>query len=206
MGVVDKDLAASKLWVRMHQGFVTSAIAILRRVVRLVIRSDGPDLWALSRGGLVAGDNLSVETGCILDPSFPWLISIGDDCTLSTNVVVYAHDAALKRLSGYSRVAPVRIGNGVYIGSNCVVLPGTTIGDGAIVGAGSVVTRDVPAGTVVAGSPARTLGSVDDLLQRHLRLQTDGHCWAREHNRPVSPGARKAILDALERGDPAYIE
>jgi acetyltransferase-like isoleucine patch superfamily enzyme len=53
--------------------------------------------------------------------------------------------------------APVKIGRGVFIGARAIVLKGITIGDRAVVGAGAVVTRDVPAGGVVAGNPARLL-------------------------------------------------
>lgn len=56
--------------------------------------------------------------------------------------------------------APVHIGKGAWIGANATILPGVTVGDGAVVAAASVVTRDVPAGTVVVGSPARVLRSV----------------------------------------------
>jgi acetyltransferase-like isoleucine patch superfamily enzyme len=55
--------------------------------------------------------------------------------------------------------APVRIGDDVWIGTNAVILPGVTIGDGAVIAAGAVVTRDVPPGTIVAGVPARVLRS-----------------------------------------------
>lgn len=57
---------------------------------------------------------------------------------------------------------PTRVKRGASIGSNATILCGVTIGEGAIVGAGSVVTRDVPAGTIVAGNPARTLPNVEE--------------------------------------------
>jgi acetyltransferase-like isoleucine patch superfamily enzyme len=57
--------------------------------------------------------------------------------------------------------APVVLGRNVWLGANVTVLPGVTIGDDAVVGAGSVVTRNVPARTVVVGTPARVVRSLD---------------------------------------------
>jgi acetyltransferase-like isoleucine patch superfamily enzyme len=58
-------------------------------------------------------------------------------------------------------VAPVVIGDRVWVGTRAVILKGVTIGDGAVVAAGAVVNKDVPAHSVVAGGPARVVGSVD---------------------------------------------
>ncbi|MEC1375469.1 DapH/DapD/GlmU-related protein [Heyndrickxia oleronia] len=60
--------------------------------------------------------------------------------------------------SGYA--IPIRIGNDVWIGGSCVILAGVTIGDNSIVAAGSVVTKDVPANTIVAGNPAKILRNI----------------------------------------------
>jgi acetyltransferase-like isoleucine patch superfamily enzyme len=57
-----------------------------------------------------------------------------------------------------STARPVRLGRGVFVGARAIILKGVSIGDGAVVGAGTVVARDVPAGTVVAGNPARIVG------------------------------------------------
>lgn len=57
--------------------------------------------------------------------------------------------------------APIRIGNNVWIGAQATVLPGVTIGDGAIVGAGAVVTRDVPANVIVGGIPAKIIKKIE---------------------------------------------
>ena len=62
--------------------------------------------------------------------------------------------------AGWEYGGPIHIGNDVWLGGSCVVLAGVTIGDGAVVAAGSVVTRDVPPNTVVAGNPARVLRQI----------------------------------------------
>ncbi|MNN96997.1 Maltose O-acetyltransferase [compost metagenome] len=61
------------------------------------------------------------------------------------------------RAEGLESARPIRIGRNVWIGGGAIVLPGVTIGDDAVVGAGSVVTRDVPAGATVVGNPARAV-------------------------------------------------
>jgi acetyltransferase-like isoleucine patch superfamily enzyme len=67
--------------------------------------------------------------------------------------------------SGRWNLEPTRVRQGASIGSNATILPGLTIGEGALVGAGSVVTRDVPDNTVVAGVPARRVGSTKIALE-----------------------------------------
>ncbi len=88
------------------------------------------------------------------------LIEIGDDLQMAPAVQLYTAlhplDAAARR-SGLESARPIRIGNDVWIGGGAIVLPGVTIGDRSVVAAGSVVTRDVPPDTLVAGNPARPL-------------------------------------------------
>ncbi|NRW82134.1 acetyltransferase-like isoleucine patch superfamily enzyme [Clostridium beijerinckii] len=57
---------------------------------------------------------------------------------------------------------PVRIGNNVWIGSNAVILPGVTIGDNSVIGAGSVVTHDIPENVVAVGNPCRVLREINE--------------------------------------------
>ena len=91
-------------------------------------------------------------------------LTIGAGCDVSCGVHVYTHSTVRRCVSGraYSEVdrAPVVIGDRVFLGANAVVMMGVTIGDGAVVAAGAVVTRDVPPATVVAGVPARPTGRV----------------------------------------------
>ena len=92
-------------------------------------------------------------------------VTIGDDCLLGVDVLIadtdfhrVAPEGRRWRRDGV-RTAPVEIGDNVFIGARAMVLKGVTIGEGAVVGAGSVVVDDVPAGAVVAGAPARVLGA-----------------------------------------------
>ena len=87
---------------------------------------------------------------------------IGDDCLIAEMVSIRDHDHRFDdfhvpiRMQGAS-CAPTRIGNNVWLAARVVVTKGVTIGDSAIVGAGAVVTRDIPAGAIAAGVPARVL-------------------------------------------------
>lgn len=81
-------------------------------------------------------------------------VFIGPNCSLCT--VVHAMNAG-QRNAGIMRALPITIGNDVWIAANVVVLPGVTIGCGAVIGAGSVVTKDVPAGMFAAGNPCRVI-------------------------------------------------
>jgi maltose O-acetyltransferase len=120
----------------------------------------------LVRRGMRVGKNFNRQSGVFLDPSHCWLIEIGDDVTMSVGVVILTHDASFKGVNGHTRLGRVRIGNRVFLGARSMVLPGVAIGDGAIVGAGSVVTRDVLPGVIVVGNPAKPLRKVDDQRQR----------------------------------------
>jgi maltose O-acetyltransferase len=110
-----------------------------------------------------AGRNLFMNYGCVVLDCAP--VRIGDDVQIGPAVQIYtaAHplDPALRK-AGFETARPVHIGDDAWIGGGAILLPGIAIGKGAVVGAGSVVTRDVPTGTVVAGNPARVLRSVKD--------------------------------------------
>lgn len=105
------------------------------------------------------GDNVYLNAGCtILDSG---TVTIGSRSMLGPNVQIYCaqhHKDAARRAAGEEIALPVRIGQDVWIGGGAIIMPGITIGDAAIIGAGSVVTRDVAAGTTVVGNPARPIG------------------------------------------------
>ena len=101
------------------------------------------------------GRNVFMNFNCVLlDVA---RIEIGDFCQIGPNVQVYAADHPrdpAQRRAGLESGKPVSIGRNVWIGGGAIILPGLKIGDDSIIGAGSVVTHDVPAGATVAGNPA----------------------------------------------------
>lgn len=105
-------------------------------------------------------------------------IEIGDDVLISWGVTIVDHNShslsfteRSADVSNWSlgikdwtnvKIVPVKISNKVWIGFNSIILKGVTVGEGAVVGAGSVVTKDVPAWTVVAGNPARIIREIPE--------------------------------------------
>lgn len=92
-------------------------------------------------------------------------VTIGDNCQLAPNVAIYTaghpiHPASRNTMYEYG--ISVTIGDNVWIGGNCVVMPGVHIGEGSVIGAGSVVTRDIPARSVAAGNPCRVIRAITD--------------------------------------------
>lgn len=84
-------------------------------------------------------------------------IRIGDDVIISENVTIRDSDSHDILDGKHKKSAPINIGNHVWIGLNAIILKGVTIGDGAIIAAGAVVTRDVPSNSLVAGVPAKVI-------------------------------------------------
>ena len=105
---------------------------------------------------ITLGKNVFINMGCKFQDQGG--IFIGDGALIGHNVVLATlNHAKSPRDRGTMIPAPIHIGRNVWICSNATVLPGVTIGDGAIVAAGAVVTRDVPENTIVGGVPARVI-------------------------------------------------
>lgn len=131
--------------------------------------------------GMKVGKNFKRLHGVILDPSHCWLIEIGDNVTLAPGVHVLCHDASTKTFLNYTRIGRVTIGNNVFIGAESVILPGVTIGSNVIVGANSTVTHDIPDGSVVAGSPARMLCTLEQYLNKERSRMETAPCYGEEY-------------------------
>lgn len=91
-------------------------------------------------------------------------ISIGEDCLIGPRCSIYTPNHAVpikERLEGWEHTTPVTIGNNVWLGGTVTILPGVTIGDNSIIGAGAVVSHDIPANSIAVGNPARVVKKVE---------------------------------------------
>ncbi len=100
----------------------------------------------------------------------PWLITIGNNVHITSGVTFVTHDGGTlilrDEVPDLEWTAPITIGSNVYVGVKTIILPGVSIGNRCIIGAGSVVTKDIPDNSVAAGVPARVIRSVDEYLER----------------------------------------
>lgn len=113
-------------------------------------------LFLYTYGNISIGVNTVIDRDCSLDGRGG--IAIGDNVNLAPEVMVLTASHDPDDTEGFSGITkPVHIGDYAWIATRAIILPGTTIGRGAVVGAGSVVTRDVEPDTIVAGNPARPI-------------------------------------------------
>lgn len=114
-------------------------------------------------------------------PSDPKMIFIHNNVKIASGVTFINHDIAnaMLNIKNHTKafqyyVQPIEIFDNVMIGSNTIILPGKKIGANCIVGAGTVISKDVPEGTVAAGNPVKVIGSFDD-FERKRKQTTEIH-------------------------------
>ncbi|MCF7749294.1 sugar O-acetyltransferase [Bacillus subtilis subsp. subtilis] len=162
------EMAAAKHWMVRYNAALAETPAQRRALLR-------ERLGVVGEGAVIRppfhcdyGSHIHLGAGVFLNYNCVILdvaqVSIGAGTQIGPAVQIYAADHprdAQARAAGLELARPVRIGCHVWIGGGAIILPGVSIGDDAVVGAGSVVTRDVPAGTTVVGNPARAVPRQD---------------------------------------------
>lgn len=128
------------------------------------------NLKALKKMGLTIGSGCSIMGGVKIDYGHCKHIIIGNNVTLAPNVYILAHDASTYKLIGYTRIGKVIIEDNVFIGANTTVLPNVKIGRNSIIGAGSVVSKNIPANSVAIGSPAKVIKKLED-YKHNIQLE-----------------------------------
>jgi len=178
----------------------------LARKVRLYRRNLSSlkrDLYIkeLEERGLKLGANVQFAGDVFLDPSHCFLISIGNNVTFAPNVRIIAHDASTKQYLNYSRIGCVRILDDCFIGDSVIVLPGVSIGPRSVVGAGSIVARDVPANALAVGHPARVIGELDEYLSKTQKAAQERGVFGHEYWEGNLTDERRAeMLSLLSSG------
>ena len=157
----------------------------INRVVKeLLGKSDGafinPPFYCDYGHNIEVGKNFFANYNCtILDVA---KVKIGDNCMFAPNVAVYTaghpiHPATRSTLYEYG--IEVTIGDNVWVGGNAVICPGVHIGDNCVIGAGSVVTKDIPAWSVAVGNPAKVIKTITDADKKfYFRdREFDDYAW-----------------------------
>lgn len=161
----------------------------------------------LLKMGMKVGKNFGRLNGVILDPSHCWLIEIGDNVTMAPRVHILCHDASTKQFMNYTKIGRVTIGDNVFIGAESVVLPGVTIGNNVIVGANSTVIHDIPDNTVVAGTPAKLICTLDDYLNKEKERMKSAPCYGEDYTLRKDVSMEKRMKQKEElKGKIGYID
>jgi len=110
----------------------------------------------LQSAGVEIGKNTMISLGAKIDTRRGKIV-IGDNCTITHGTVILSHDAAAARMNKPKTEVTTIIEDNVFIGVNSVILSGVTICSNSIIGAGSVVTRNIPPSSVAVGNPAKVM-------------------------------------------------
>lgn len=158
------EMAAAKAWMVRYNAALAEAPDVRRALLRERLGAVGDGTVIRPPFHCDYGSHIHLGTGVFLNYNCVILdvaeVRIGDGTQIGPAVQIYAADHPRDpqaRAEGLELARPVRIGRHVWIGGGAILLPGVSIGDDAVVGAGSVVTRDVAAGATVVGNPARVV-------------------------------------------------
>ena len=154
--------------------------------------SCGRNVWIVPPMKFTIGKHISIGEGCYFNQGITfiddWKIEIGGHCLFGPNVTLCTtgHPVSPKHRMDGMYSFPIKIGNNCWIGANVVILPNVTIGDNSVIGAGSIVTKDIPANVVAFGAPCHVFREINEKDDEYY---FPGHRFAdqppREENRPV---------------------
>ena len=189
---------AAPMWDNSDQHFAGHILRVLAKEFKagwlryVVFR--GNKIAYLRRLGVRIGPDCDLLNSVKNFGTEPWLIEIGRRVTLAEGVILYTHDGANRVFRDQlpdssrwgNRFGTIRILDNCFIGANAIIMPGVQIGPNSIVGAGSVVAKDVPPQTVVAGVPAQMIYTLEDYIERYKRKMI-----------PIAATNRQALRDEL---------
>lgn len=171
-----------------------SIVDIVRKI-RLRYGSEKSVNTILRKMGMRIGENTRVYTLRI--PGEAWLVRIGDHCAIGPDVTFVTHNAntifqhKYETLTGFGCID---LKDYTYVGVNATIMPNVTAGPNCVIGAGSVVTKDVPPNTVVAGNPAKVICTIDEYEEKCREMHIDV---------PSDRDAMRKVLETHFWGDDA---
>lgn len=123
--------------------------------------------------GIKFGNNVRITSRKVSFGGEPYLVEIGSDVTITPGVKFQSHDGGVglfrDEFPGINVLGRIKVGNNVFIGEDAMILPGVTIGDNVIVGARSLVTRNIPSDSVAAGVPAKVIRTIQEYKDNSLK-------------------------------------
>lgn len=141
----------------------------LKGLYRLYLQKMNPLKYAKKVGVNFVEGELHIY-GSVGWSTEPWIITIGKNVHITDGVRFITHDGGTllfrKDVPDLEITKPIVVGDDVYFGNNAIILPGVTIGNRVVVGAGAVVTKDIPDNCVVGGVPARIIKSTDEYFEK----------------------------------------
>lgn len=185
---------------------------MIKRIVnkikrRYALRNERAFVKYLRENGVRIGDGCHIgePKTVTIDITRPYLVEIGNMVRMNKGFTLLTHDFATSVLTNvYGEFIPssgkVKIGNNVYFAQKCTVMKGVTIGDNCIIGYGSLVTRDIPSNSVVAGSPARVICTIEEYYEkRKIKSLEESLELAREiartqERRPIPADFREEFI------------
>ncbi len=143
-------------------------VSFLKSPYRIYMRKYRPVEWA-KKIGVNMGEDVHIY-GDIEWSTEPWIITLGNHVHITNGVQFITHDGGtlvLRHLTPDLEITgPITVGDYVYIGTRAMILPNVRIGNNCIIAAGSIVTKDIPDGSVVAGAPARVIKTIEEYHEK----------------------------------------
>lgn len=155
-------------------------LSALRMAVNTLRLHQDPVRYFRSQGAEIGQDVEIFGANLYTFGSEPYLVSIGNQVTISHQVDFITHDGGLRVARGmhpdayiYGRI---HVADRCFLGAHSILMPGARIGEGSVIGSGSIVTGDIPSGVVAVGAPAKPVKTVEEYVRgkKHLWIDTSG--------------------------------
>lgn len=181
---------------------------MIRRIFKKIyykVKGISPEQLTLEanlKAGLKVGKNCHGLIGCTIDFAHSWLIEIGDDVIFAPQVYLLAHDTSTKRALGYTRIGKIKIGNNCFIGARAFIMPGVTIGDNSIIGAGSIVSKSIPTNVVAVGNPAKVICTVEEYQNKSKNSFKNSPKFDEKYtlDSAISEGMKQEMIEKMSNG------